>query len=222
MVNRIQVGIMMSSSLPNIYIHRKTRMAQFCHAHNLPVDRNMIVTIESFGKPATKTLKTIQKYLHLPTTGVWSDKIQSVLFPVIVSKDAASWALWYVEYQKKFHNIRYLEDRPMHLVRPPKVYLGGFDCSWFVTQLYWNSGYPDPNGLGYNGSGNTSSLLEHGFEVNVNHALPNDLAFYANPEHVAICIGDNKIVSMGHQGDPSIEYLVGNYRPVQTVRRYQK
>ena len=60
----------------------------------------------------------------------------------------------------------------------------------------------------------------HGGVVPISSAKPDDLAFFANPEHVVVCIGDGEAVSHGHQGDPEIISLVGYYRPVQEVRRY--
>lgn len=204
-------------------IHRKHRMVAFAKEHNLlPAPRGFKEDAPQFGRPAQKFLKRIEKFLNIPQHPNWNDAVQNKLFPVSVAKSPHEWALWYVAYQEHTHSMHYDELRPMHLVKPPEVYHGGMDCSWFVTQLYYDSGWPDPNDFGYNGSGNTSSLRAHGELVPVHLALPDDLAFYADPEHVTCCIGNNKVVSMGTQGDPSVEYLVGNYRPVQEVRRYRR
>ena len=206
-----------------LYIHRKHRMVAFAKQHNLmPAPRGFNENINAFGKPAQKFLKKIQKFLKIPTTGEWNPVVQQKLFPVVVAKQPFEWALWYLAYQEQTHAMNYKEQRPMIFRKPPDVYTGGMDCSWFVTQCFKNDNWPDPNGNRYSGYGNTTTLREHGEVIPIRFATANDLGFYADPEHVTMCVGNNRVVSMGKQGDPALEYLVGNYRPVQEVRRYPR
>jgi hypothetical protein len=219
---------MSTSSAESLYIHRKTRMREYAVKHKIRIPRGFREHEEAFGKPAQQLLKRIQQRNHLPRTGHWNGQVQQLLFPVTVARTPAEWALWYLAYQERTHAMNYKEQRPMIFVEPPKVYTGvrgetGMDCSWFVRQCYKNDNWPDPMGEGYaNHFGNTTSLREHGEVIPIQFATANDLGFYANPEHVVMCIGYNRVVSMGHEGDPSLEYLVGNYRPVQEVRRYPR
>jgi cell wall-associated NlpC family hydrolase len=81
------------------------------------------------------------------------------------------------------------------------------DCSGFATLCYKHAGAPDPNGTGYNGSGNTGTLIAHCKKVSADKAAPGDLCFYggtpAFPAHVTVYIGNGQVISMGKQGDPS-------------------
>ena len=51
-------------------------------------------------------------------------------------------------------------------VQPPDV-PSYEDCSSFATWCYWTADAPDPNGLGYNGSGYTGTQVQHGHQVDV-------------------------------------------------------
>lgn len=100
-------------------------------------------------------------------------------------------------------NFRYSETRPMpqSLNSNPCV----TDCSGFVTLVYKMAGAGDPNGFGYNGSGYTGTLEKQGVAVK----RPNlaDLAFWRNPDHVAIVVGtgtDPQIVEFGAPPSPII------------------
>jgi cell wall-associated NlpC family hydrolase len=110
-----------------------------------------------------------------------------------------------------------------HAVRPFILYPVGrhvayaFDCSWFVTQAFYMSGLPDPNGFGYHGGiGNTSTLAVHG--TRVSDAKPGDLLFYGNPDHVAMACSEKMCMGFGSSGGPRI-YPHG-YRPISQIRRY--
>jgi cell wall-associated NlpC family hydrolase len=97
-------------------------------------------------------------------------------------------------------NFRYAEVRPMpnSLTSNPCT----TDCSGFVTLIYKAIGAADPNGTAYNGSGYTGTLMKNGIEVK--RADIADLAFWQNPDHVAIVVGtgtDPQIVQFG--GPPS-------------------
>ena len=97
-------------------------------------------------------------------------------------------------------NFRYSETRPYpnSLNSNPCA----TDCSGFVILCYKMAGLPDPNGTNYNGSGFTGSLIQQGVSV----PRPNigDLAFWQNPDHVALVTAtgsDPQIVEFG--GPPS-------------------
>jgi len=89
------------------------------------------------------------------------------------------------------------------------------DCSGFATLVFKAAGAPDPNGAGYNGSGNTSTLQAHGSAVTA--PKPGDLIFYTNPDHVAVYVGSGKVVEFG--GDP-MHVEPWNYRTVTAIRSY--
>lgn len=92
------------------------------------------------------------------------------------------------------------------------------DCSSSVTGLYWRSGAPDPNGLGYNGQGYTGTLCRHGRAVAEAQARPGDLVFYgvgAPWHHVAMVVGRDpagKLVVFSHGSQPGPYLLPVRYR----------
>lgn len=108
-----------------------------------------------------------------------------------------------------------------HRVRPPAIpYFE--DCSSFATWLYWVAGLPDPNGFGYNGLGYTGTLIMHGHQVSSGFMV-GDLVFYGYglggvPSHVAIYVGDGRVVSHGAESGPLL--LPIGYRTRRYVRRY--
>jgi len=83
------------------------------------------------------------------------------------------------------------------------------DCSAWVTYTYhWAGVNTDPNGQGYNGTGYTGTLLEHGTEITVNQVQPGDVIVYGpgTGEHAAVIVeagSDPLTSSMGEQGDPN-------------------
>lgn len=80
------------------------------------------------------------------------------------------------------------------------------DCSGYVTLLYKAAGLPDPNGNKYNGYGNTATLEAQGSPVLI--PRPGDLAFWRDPDHVAMVLSDgNQIVQWGGPPGPSLSTL---------------
>lgn len=63
--------------------------------------------------------------------------------------------------------VHYAEVRPMHLWKLPELkqaveHAGvTMDCSWSVTELCYLAGLADPNGRGYDGSGDTQVMFDH-------------------------------------------------------------
>lgn len=94
------------------------------------------------------------------------------------------------------------------------------DCSGIATWAFFVSGWPDPNGLGYNGTGWTGTMQQHGMRVTVAQAQRNDLVFYPDPWHVGVCVGSGKVISFGHQGGPDLTPI--GYRRIGEVRRYPR
>jgi len=111
--------------------------------------------------------------------------------------EAAKWGL---EHKPEF---RYLEYRPMAKSLFEKFALTHTDCSAFATLCYKAANVKDPNGNGYNGSGNTVSLRAHGNKTN--NPQPGDLVFYRSPEHVAVYIGEGKVIELGGTPGPNEE-----------------
>jgi hypothetical protein len=104
-------------------------------------------------------------------------------------------------------------------IRPPR-FPHFEDCSSFATWCYWAAGAPDPNGLGYNGSGFTGTQVEHG-RVTAD-PRPGDLVFYGGtasvPAHVAVYVGNGRVVSHGSDAAPFL--LAVDYRPINQIRTY--
>jgi hypothetical protein len=81
------------------------------------------------------------------------------------------------------------------------------DCSAFATLCYKAGGAPDPNGFGFNGSGNTTTMWARGTYVGKgnNDAQPGDLAFFgtdlrrgrAITTHVGVYIGGGMMIDFG-------------------------
>ena len=98
------------------------------------------------------------------------------------------------------------------------------DCSAFVTLCYKWAGAPDPNGLNYDGSGYTGTLIQHGREIDAIHVRSGDLVIYGpgTGEHTALIVhpgnGDPVTISMGQQGDPSVVRVSRDGRPARYYR----
>jgi hypothetical protein len=90
------------------------------------------------------------------------------------------------------------------------------DCSGYVSWVLFQSGVPNPNGVGV---GSTRTLILHGSRIPVNGPLKvGDLIFYGyNNSHVAIYIGHGLVSSHGR---PGIDIHPYGYRPIYGIRRY--
>lgn len=125
--------------------------------------------------------------------------------------EAAQWAL---AHRSQF---RYAQVRPMAKSLFEKKALTTTDCSALATLTYKAAGVKDPNGAGYNGGGNTTTLRAHGTKTNTPN--PGDLVFYASPEHVAVYIGEDKVIELGGTPGPNEEPI--HYRnDLLEVRSY--
>lgn len=81
--------------------------------------------------------------------------------------------------------------------RPPDMWYSA-DCSGFALWCLWGAGVPTSACGPYDGW--TGSMQEHGRVVSLRDAKPGDMVFYHN--HVAVYVGNNRIVSHGHEGGP--------------------
>lgn len=108
---------------------------------------------------------------------------------------------------------KYRQSRPMHdTLFPTSLQQAGptlifLDCSEFATLCYKAANAPDPNGLNYNGSGYTGTLIANGTRTTDPH--PGDLVFYGAggaaggaPQHVGVYIGEGKVIEMGGNPGP--------------------
>ena len=132
------------------------------------------------------------------------------------------WANWGVENRNGF---TYSEqgDRMSGVHKPGQIPCT-CDCSAFVTYCYSWAGAPDPNGLGYNGSGYTGTLLGHGTPIALAQVQPGDVVVYGpgTGVHTALVVGagvDPLTVSMGQQGDPSyVRVSQDGRQPIRFLR----
>lgn len=100
-------------------------------------------------------------------------------------------------------DYRYEQVRPMPASLFGKPVPKYIDCSSFATLVYKAAKMPDPNGLGYNGSGNTETLWEHGKPTS--KPQPGDLVFWTSDpsrvpvagssSHVAVYIGSGQYIA---------------------------
>lgn len=113
-------------------------------------------------------------------------------------------ALWGVANEPQIH---YRQSRPIDGLGQPRKLPLYTDCSGFVTDCYKWAGAPDPNGLGYNGTGFTGTLLDHLEQIHADELQPGDLIVFGpgNGEHVVIAVeaGPNPMcVSHGQERGP--------------------
>lgn len=100
------------------------------------------------------------------------------------------------------------------------------DCSGFVTFCYRAAGAPDPNGMAYNGSGYTGTLLAKGKAIALKDVIPGDVIVYGPGTgwHTAVIVendGKNPLtVSHGGQGDPSYVHVNQDGRLPQRYLRF--
>jgi hypothetical protein len=121
--------------------------------------------------------------------------------------------------QRSHAACTYDEIRPMQFLRKARnrqtPWIG--DCSTFYTWCRWMAHGIDPNGFGFNGSGNTASMVASkvGHQIPLKDVHPGDAVFFGNkiidgidwPDHVAMIVStdgkDPLCLSMGQEGDPS-------------------
>lgn len=136
--------------------------------------------MEKQPEPAPKTRTVTTTETREQESGTPRDRILKVL-------DKAMSDTWRTRY-------RYLMARPY----PPSLFpvesvsILQIDCSSFVTLVYKAAGIADPNGAGYNGGGNTSTLRANGKKTT--DPQPGDLVHWGSgaaggASHVGIYVG---------------------------------
>lgn len=134
-----------------------------------------------------------------------------------------------VKHRDRIRYTQHPRDRWDGIRRGCRAYKGSFptsaDCSSFVTWCLWDAlgarGRDIVNGHGWS-AGYTGTQCSHGKRVPLEKIRRGDLVFYAGAgggiNHVAIYVGDGKVVSHGSNPGPMV--LPTSYRPVAQVRRY--
>lgn len=195
------------------------------------------------GRATERQIKTFQKRHHIPPSGIYGLRTHRALSPRYTKEMRADLA--YVaakrllalrigtigvvtahakalEGRMTYCNRGSLSNCGLRYVWPPWPDVPHHtDCSGYVAWVYYQSGLPDPNGLGYRG-GFTGTLVRHGSAISPNGPLQiGDLIFNgpsaANTTHVSIYIGHG--LSSGH-GRGGIQIHPWNYRVVVAIRRY--
>lgn len=123
-----------------------------------------------------------------------------------VRQNMVSNCQWAVAHHNQF---TYAEIRPWP-VTPPRTLPITTDCSGFAEMMARWSGAADPSGAGFDGSGNTDTMLAHSQHIPRAETQPGDFAVFGlNPsQHVVVltqsAAGGNGAlcVSHGQQGDP--------------------
>jgi len=144
-----------------------------------------------------------------------------------VRENIIAWAKWAATNHAKF-NYSQGAQRMSGINRPGKLPVIA-DCSSFVTLCYNWAGAPDPNGMSYNHTGYTGTLLSHGKKIALKDVQPGDVIVYGGGtgEHTALIVdvsGANSknplTISHGQQGDPSYVHVNQDGRKPQTYLRF--
>lgn len=128
--------------------------------------------------------------------------------------------------------IHYAQDRPIPLHMPLKHLPFTTDCSGIVTILCKWVGCPDPNGMNYDGSGYTGTMLDHLPDIGFHQSWRGDLAIFGpgTGDHVVMLLeggarkADPLVMSHGHPGadDPGIFPLSNSLREFNGSVRYRR
>jgi cell wall-associated NlpC family hydrolase len=136
-----------------------------------------------------------------------------------------AWAKWAAANKDQIHYTQGPE-RMSGINHPGKLPLN-CDCSSFVTLCYNWAGAKDPNGMNYNHTGYTGTLLSHGKKIALKDVLPGDVIVYGGGtgEHTALIVGyhggDNPTtISHGQESDPSYCHVKEDGRKPQTYLRF--
>ena len=137
------------------------------------------------------------------------------------------WAKWAAAHHDKFNYTEGI--LRMSDIGKPGVLPVNADCSAFVTLCYNWAGAGDPNGVSYNHTGYTGTLLAHGTKIALNQVQPGDVIVYGPGTgwHTALVVdvtGANAknplTISHGQQGDPSYVHVNQDGRLPQTYLRF--
>lgn len=186
---------------------------------------------ETFGPIAVRELKKFQRAHGLGGDGVLGPATLKKLAPFF---DAYAYMLYVgyppnstvadriVAYCMWGYNSRgaigYAQYRPMAYMNELQHVPINEDCSTFDTKAYKFGKGPDPNGLNFDGYGNTGTQRQHGRLVRLSEMRPADLVHYDNPQHVAVAVSSTRVVEHGSSAGPLL--VAATYRTVVQVRRY--
>lgn len=119
------------------------------------------------------------------------------------------YAMWGIHNAASLH---YAQVRPMDQLHHVEHLPWWTDCSEFVTTIYKWANSVDPNGMGFNGYGNTDTMYNHGEFISLWDAKPADVIIWKNwggygTHHTAVITDvDNKLdpmlASMGSENGP--------------------
>ena len=128
-------------------------------------------------------------------------------------------------WNQRRDEIDYALRRPFPLTKPPGVPTWS-DCSGFVTLCHMSAGAKNPNAQGgrrlpWNGHGYTGTLIDGGRKVaRAEELKPGDAVFYGftkepsppfplnSPTHVALWIGDGKVITHGKSEGPERQHYL--------------
>lgn len=134
-------------------------------------------------------------------------------------------AQWGVDHALSIHYLQYRPMRTLWKWRNRTIPIS-CDCSEAATGLYFAAYAPDPNGFGYNGVGNTSSLVNHLPHIPKSSAKRGDIVVYTGGDnaHAVVLMQrvypwrqDPIVFSHGSEGGPYKLHLSS----VTAVHRYQ-
>lgn len=119
------------------------------------------------------------------------------------------WCTWGIENSPEIH---YEQTRPIPVDHLPGTLPLTTDCSGSTTLFARWAQAPDPNGLGYNGSGSTMAMLANMRRIPAAHAVAGDLIVFDGPpkeQHVVV------LLENGSEADPLIASHGGEQGPLK-------
>lgn len=190
----------------------------------------------TMAMPTVVQVKHFQKLHAIDQSGVVGQRTWNQLEPFMTTKDVALatdfWARNHALTERQAigqaamnayahrASIHYVMTRKMTWWLDGKTKsadeLHSEDCSALATWTYFvgTNGTVDPNGLNFNGLGNTDTMLEHGTFVSGDKVQVGDLALYRDPGHVAIVTRIDYrgiyVVSNGHYPMSFTHYNYGH------------
>jgi prophage tail gpP-like protein len=132
-------------------------------------------------------------------------------------------AIYYAALFAFYHrnDMNYAQIRPMPDMKIFPNVPNPTDCSQFSTWCYKTAGVADPNGLAYNGAGNTTTQWAHGRKVSAAALRPGDLVFFNNPDHVAVYYKNGACISMGSDSGPLVLRISDEAKYHSSIKGYR-
>jgi peptidoglycan hydrolase-like protein with peptidoglycan-binding domain len=139
-----------------------------------------------------------------------------------IRKHIVANARWGIAHEPDVH---YEQLRPMEGLREARKLPLHTDCSGFSTLCYAWAGAPDPNGVDYDGTGYTGTLLRHMEQIPLAAVQPGDLVVWGpgTGHHVALVLEtdgrDPLLCSHGQEKGPlEIRFSVeSRYQPSPAI-----